>query len=75
MPEFDQPEWEPAENVHELEEVTRFHEQYPHALPVQDAPALEGKFGIANWKRELREYEYACCVSCVSTHVSCVRRV
>jgi len=26
---FDHPNWEPAENVNELEVVTRFHEQYP----------------------------------------------
>ena len=27
---FDQPDWEPAENVNELEVVTRFHKRYPH---------------------------------------------
>jgi len=26
---FDQPDWEPAENVNELEAVTLFHQQYP----------------------------------------------
>ena len=27
---FDQPDWEPAENVNELEAVTLFHERFPH---------------------------------------------
>jgi len=54
MREFDQPEWEPAENVDELEDVTRFHEQYPHAPPGGDAPALEG-FVRKIWNCELEK--------------------